>query len=556
MKILFGDKMKKYKIVSLGLISIAATGVLAACGTQSSTPSSTRYIQYSLNSDLLTLDSSLASDVNSIDTLLNVQAGLVRFDKNAHVENDLAKSISLSKDGLTYTVILKPQLKWSNGEKLTAKDFVYGWQRTIDPKTGSEYATALSPVANAKDILDGKKPVSSLGIKAQGEDKLIITLASQTPYFEKLMTEQAFYPLNQKFVEKEGKYYGTTSDKTLYDGAFMFAKGTKGWTGSNKIFTLIKNPNYYDKKSVKARGITYQVISDMATAAQLYKQGKLDVAILDTPTLIAANKANKGFTVLPSPRTDTIEYNQSGTVPALKNTKIREAFNLATNRQGLLNTAAPSYTVLKTATPNGLDKAPNGQDFATYAAQPYTYDAKKAAALFKEGLKELGKTTLSLTLEGDSDDAFHKAAVDYLKQNFEKDLPGLTINENLVPKAQRLKDATNQNFQIILSSWGADYNEPSDYLINFITDSTMNDGKVNNLAFDQAYKSATTLPDVNDPEKRYADYKAAEKALYEQSNIDQIDTQAKSLLLNPKLKGVSKVNSAMIYDLTHASLTK
>lgn len=554
MLIFMGDKMNKFKIGTLGVISVAAVTLLAACGNQTSGTSTTRNIQYSLNSDLLTLDSSLASDVNSIDTLLNVESGLVRFDKNAQVELDLAKSIDVSKDGLTYTVELKPDLKWSNGEKLTAQDFVYGWQRTINPKTGSEYAMALSPLANATAIMNGKKPVSSLGIKAEGDSKLIITLANPTPYFEKLMTEQAFYPLNQKFVEKEGKSYGTTSDKTLYNGAFMFAKGSKGWTGSNKTFSLVKNPNYYDAKSVKASGITYQVISDMSTAAQLYKQGKLDIAVLDTPELIAANKSTKGFNVLQSPRTDTIEYNQSGSVPALNNVKIREAFNLATNRQGLLDTAAPSYTVLKTATPKGLDKAPNGQDFATYAAQPYSYDPEKAAKLFKEGLKELGKTSLTLTLEGDSDDAFHKSAVDYLKQNFEKVLPGLTINENLVPKAQRLKDATNNNFQIILSSWGADYNEPSNYLINFITGSTMNDGKVSNAAYDKAFKAATTVPDVNDPEKRYADYKDAEQALYEQSNINPIDTQAKSILMNPNLKGVSKVNSAMIYDLTHAYL--
>lgn len=548
--------MKRYKIATLGIVSATAIGLLTACGNSNTSSSSSRNIQFSLNSDLLTLDSSLAADVNSIDTLLNVQAGLVRFDKNAQVEYDLAKSISVSNDGLTYTVELKPNLKWSNGDKLTAQDFVYAWQRTIDPQTASEYAMAFTPIENATAIMAGKKPVSSLGIKADSATKLTITLAAPTPYFEKLMTEPAFYPLNQKYVEKEGKSYGTTSDKTLYNGAFMFAKGSHGWSGTNKTFSLVKNPNYYDTKAVKADGITYQVISDSTTAAELYKQGKLDVAVLDTPALIAANKETKGFQVLQSPRTDTLEYNQSGSVPALNNVKIREALNLATNRQGLLDTAAPSYTVLKTATPKGLDKAPNGQDFATYAAQPYTYNVTKAKALFNEGLKELGKTSLTLTLEGDSDDAYHKAAVDYLKQNLEQSLPGLTITENLVPKAQRLKDATNNNFEIILSSWGADYNEPSNYLINFITGSTMNDGKVSNLAFDKAFKAATTLPDVNDPSQRYADYKAAEQALYEQSNINPLDTQAKSILINPNLKGVSKVNSAMIYDLTNAYLTK
>lgn len=549
--------MNKFKIGALGVLSLSAVALLAACGSSnSSSTSTTRNIQYSLNSDLLTLDSSLAADVNSIDTLLNVESGLVRFDKNAQVANDLAQSIDISKDGLTYTVTLRPNLKWSNGDKLTAQDFVYGWQRTIDPKTGSEYAQALYPVKNAQAINMGKVPVSSLGIKAVGDSKLIITLEAPTPYFEKLMTEQAFYPLNQKFVEKEGKAYGTTSDKTLYDGPYMFAKGDKGWTGSNKTFSLVKNPNFYDAKSVKASGVTYQVITNTTTAAELYKQGKLDVAILDTPDLVAANKSNKGFKILPAPRVDVLEYNQTGKVPALSNLKIRQALNLATNRQGLLDTAAPYFSVNQTVTPQGLDKAPNGEDFAKYAAQPYTYDATKAATLFKEGLKELGKTSLTLNLEGDSDDAFHKAAVDYLKGNLEQILPGLTINEVLVPKAQRLKDAQNGNFQIIVSSWGADYNEPSDFLGNFYTGSAMNDGKFSNSTFDAAWKAATTMPDIANPDKLYADYKAGEAALYNQANVNPLDTQAKPILMNPNLKGVSQVNSAMIYDLRNAYLVK
>ncbi|MFC4651760.1 peptide ABC transporter substrate-binding protein [Lactococcus nasutitermitis] len=546
--------MKKLKITALSGLSLAAVLLLAACGNNSSASNSNKNIQYSLNSDLLTLDSSLAADVNSIDTLLNVESGLVRFDKNAEVANDLAQSIAISKDGLTYTVTLRPNLKWSNGAKLTAHDFVYGWQRTINPKTASEYAAALYPVKNAQAINMGKAPVSSLGIKAVSDSKLIITLAQPTPYFEKLMTEQAFYPLNQKFVEKEGKSYGTTSDKTLYDGPYKFSKGSKGWTGSNKTFSLVKNPNFYDAKEVKAVGVTYQVITNTTTAAQLYKEGKLDIAILDTPSLVSANKKTKGFKILPAPRIDELEYNQSGKIPALTNLKIREALNLATNRQGLLNAAAPYFSVVKTVTPNGLDTAPNGEDFAKYAAQPYTYNATEAAKLFKEGLAEEHLKSLTLTLEGDSDDAFHKSAVDYLRTSLENALPDLTINEMLVPKAQRLKDAQNGNFQIILSSWGADYNEPSDFLGNFVTGNAMNDGKFSNSAFDTAYKRATTVPDITQPAKLYADYKDAEQAIYEQANVNPLDTEAKPILISPKLKGVSEVNSAMIYDLRNAEI--
>lgn len=548
--------MNQFKVGALSVISLSAVAVLTACGAAPKQSNATaRNVNYSFNSDILTLDSSMAADVNSIDVLENVDAGLVRWNQKAQVVNDLAKSINISKDGLTYTVVLRDNLKWSNGAKLTAQDFVYGWQHTVNPKTGSEYAYALSPVTNANEIMAGKKDVSSLGIKSLSDKKLVITLAQPTPYFDKLMTLPAYYPLNQKFVEKVGAKYGTTSANSLYDGAFKFVKNN-AWTGTNKKFSIVKNPYFYDAKNVKIPGVTYQILSNPDTIVSLYKSGKLDVATLPTPELIAANQANKGYKTLNAPRVDVIEYNQSGKVKALSNLKIRQALNLATNRKALLESTAPSYSMLYTVTPKGLDKAPNGQDFSKYASQPYTYDAKKAAQLFKEGLSELGVKSLTLTLEGDNDIAFHKSAVDYLKGNLQKALPGLTINEKLVPSEQRRKDNQNGNFQLLLTSWGADYNEPSDFLMNFAAGSSMNNSGVNNATFNKAYTAATTTPDVLNPTARYADYKAAEQALYVQANFNPLDTQDVSLLMNPKLSGVSTYNSAMIYDLRAARLGK
>ncbi|WP_305774592.1 peptide ABC transporter substrate-binding protein [Lactococcus lactis] len=549
--------MNKSKIFAFSAISLSAALLLTACGNSvSKSEDSAQEAKYSFASNILTLDTSMAADVNSIDVLLNVDAGLVRWNPKAQVVNDLAKSINISKDGKTYNVTLRDGLKWSNGAKLRAADFVYGWQRTVDPKTGSQYAYALTPVANASEIMTGKKPVDTLGIKAESDKKLVITLATPTPYFNKLLTLPAYYPVNEAFVKKMGNKYGTSSDTSLYNGAFKFVKGKNNWTGSNETFSIVKNDQFYDAKNVKLSGATYQIVNNPNTAVNLFKSGKLDVANLATPELVSANKKNKDYKALTSPRIDVLEYNQSGKVPELSNLKIRQALNLATNRKNLLEIAAPSFSITNTVTPKKLDQAPNGEDFATYAAQPYKYDAKKAAELFKEGLKELGKTSITLELEGANDNSFAKAAVDYLKGNLEKDLPGLTINEKLVSSAQRQKDAQNNNFQILLTSWGADYNEPSDFLMNFVSGSTMNHGLVKNPNFDKAYQAATTAPDVLSADKRYAHYKDAENALYEAANVNPLATESVSLLLNPKLKGISTYNSAMIFDLRHAEITK
>lgn len=152
------------------------------------------------------------------------------------------------------------------------------------------------------------------------------------------MSEPVYYPLDQKVVDKYGKQYGTSSDKTVYNGPFMF-KSDKAWTGTNKNFSIYANPNYYDKSAVKSKQIDFQVISNANTGAQLYKQGKLDFTLLSTTDLINANKKTEGYTVFKQARTDYIEYNQSGknasspdAQKALANQDIRQALNLATNR--------------------------------------------------------------------------------------------------------------------------------------------------------------------------------------------------------------------------------
>ncbi|MFG7388716.1 ABC transporter substrate-binding protein [Lactococcus lactis] len=158
--------MNKSKIFAFSAISLSAALLLTACGNSvSKSEDSAQEAKYSFASNILTLDTSMAADVNSIDVLLNVDAGLVRWNPKAQVVNDLAKSIDISKDGKTYNVTLRDGLKWSNGAKLRAADFVYGWQRTVDPKTGSQYAYALTPVANASEIMTGKNQLIPLELK-------------------------------------------------------------------------------------------------------------------------------------------------------------------------------------------------------------------------------------------------------------------------------------------------------------------------------------------------------------------------------------------------------
>lgn len=155
-----------------GVASIAL--ILAGCGQKSGQANKT--IKTSTDSELTTVDPSKTTAVGTFNVLNNVDEGLVRLGKNSKVEPGIAKSWTVSKDGKTYTYNLRKGAKWSNGDPVTAKDFVYSWQRTLNPKTASQYGYLFSGIKNADKIQNKKAKVSSLGIKADGNYKLTVTL--------------------------------------------------------------------------------------------------------------------------------------------------------------------------------------------------------------------------------------------------------------------------------------------------------------------------------------------------------------------------------------------
>ncbi|WP_039944459.1 peptide ABC transporter substrate-binding protein, partial [Lactobacillus equicursoris] len=221
--------MKLSKTLSVGATVLASAALLAACGSNNSSSSSAKKtLTWMDSAEIPTMDMSKATDVTSFNQLSNTMEGLYRLGKGSKLEKGLATSEKVSKDGKTYTFTLRKS-KWSDGSELTAKDFVYSWQRTVNPKTASQYSYLFSGIKNADQIVAGKKPVSSLGIKAVGKYKLVVTLERRIAYFDKLMGFAVFFPQSEKAVNKYGSKYGTASKYMLYNGPFK----QTGWTGSN-----------------------------------------------------------------------------------------------------------------------------------------------------------------------------------------------------------------------------------------------------------------------------------------------------------------------------------
>ncbi|MCO4679506.1 ABC transporter, substrate-binding protein [Streptococcus infantarius subsp. infantarius] len=545
------DNKSTLKRVGLGAVSLALVALLAACGGENKTAANKNEINWYTPTEILTLDISKNTDQYSALAIGNSSSNLLRVDKKGEPKPDLAKSVEVSEDGLTYTATLRDGLKWSDGSDLTADDFVYTWQRMLDPKTASEYAylAVESHLENADKINTGEiSDLSQLGVKADG-NKITFKLTSPCPQFKYYLAFSNFMPQKKAFVEKEGDKYATTSKDQIYSGPYTI----KGWNGSDGSFTLVKNKYYWDAKNVKTEKVNLQAIKKADTAVQMYKNGELDtVNISATSSIYKANKSNKEAVPVPEARMTYIVYNETGSVASLANEKIRQALNLVTDRQGVVEAAIDTGSKPATAlaTP-GLAKLTDGTDLSKYVEPGYKYDEKAAAKLFKEGLADLGTNSVKLTVTADSDDAVTKAAVDYIKQSWEETLPGLKIEEKFVTFKQRLEDTKNQNFEVALVAWGGDYPEGSTFYGLFSSNSAYNYGKVSNPEFDQAYNKALTT-DALDTDAAATDYKAAEKVLYEGAHYNPIYFRSTEWLQNPDLKNLVRNSTGLTVDFSHA----
>src|SRR5699024_10824331 len=287
------------------------------------------------NAEMGSADISLATDNYSFITLNNVYEGLYRLDKdNKPIIAGAKKKAQISEDGLTYTIDLREGAKWSNGDPVTAKDYVFSWQRTVDPKTASGYAYMLEPVKNALSISEGKKDKSELGVKAVSDTELEVTLEKPTPYFESLLAFPTFFPQNENAVKEFGKDYALTASKSYYNGPFVLQNFDGA--GTDDAWNLKKNNKYWDADKVKLDKVNFSVVKESATSLNMFENNQADDVLLTGE--LAMQKANdKNYVTQPGATTQYLEMNQDKKDSPFKNKDFRQAISLSIDRQKLVD---------------------------------------------------------------------------------------------------------------------------------------------------------------------------------------------------------------------------
>ena len=523
--------MKKFIALVMALAMALSMGIpaMAAEGAE---------LSVMVETPVMSLDPQIATDGTSFEVIADYTDGLTQMDAEGGAIPAIAESWDISDDGTVYTFHLRDDAVWSNGDPVTAADFVFGWQRAVDPANASEYSYMLSDigqVVNAAEIIAGEKDVSELGVKAVDDKTLEVTLNVPVSYFLSLMYFPTYYPVNQAFYESVGDTFGTSPETVLSNGAFIMDTYEPAATA----FHLTKNPDYYDADKIQLAGLSYQVIQDSQQALMSFQTGALDTVLVggeqveqvkDDPQFLTVGA---GYLWYVSPNIKD--------VPELANLNIRMALTYAINRADiaesvLMDGSIPTYTAvpLQFATgPDGSDFSADQTMFADYCAD----DAAKAAEYWAKGLEELGIDSLELDMIVDADDEPQKVAP-VLKEQWETTLPGLTVNLTIEPKKQRVEDMQNGDFELGLTRWGPDYADPMTYLGMWITDNANNYGFWSSADYDAIIADCTTGELCTDPEGRWAALYDAEELVMADAVIFPLYTKANAEMISSAVTGI------------------
>lgn len=479
-------KNKASKLISLVL---CLTLVLTVGSFASATAEGEQVLKVQIETEVQSLDPQVATDGTSFEVIADFTDGLYQMDASGASVPALAAETTVSDDGLTYTFKIRDDAFWTNGDPVTADDFVFGWQRACDPEFASEYAYMITDIAlvkNSAAVNSGEMALDELGVKALDEKTFQVELESPVSFFLGLMYFPTFYPVNRAFCESCGDNYATSPETVLANGAFMLTSYEPAATS----FTLVKNPDYYDAARVQLDGLTYQVIKDSQTALLSYQNGDLDVVTLsgdqvelveDDPEFISVNAGYLWY----------ITVNQAD-VPELANVNFRKALAAAYDRNAICASIIKDGSTPATfAVPEQLATGPDGLDFRATATTYEGFDKESAATFYAAACEELGQSEFSLTLLVE-DDATAQNIAAFIQQEWQSTLPGVTVELKVETKKQRIQDIQNGDYSTCLTRWGPDYADPMTYLGMWITDNSNNYGLWSDAEYDAIIESCVS----------------------------------------------------------------
>ncbi|MED0995247.1 peptide ABC transporter substrate-binding protein [Bacillus mobilis] len=536
-------KRKKSHLMVMALVT---TLLLTACNNKtnkSDTEAKKQVLNVTVSEEIPSLDTAKTMDGTSAHVMQNIFEGLYVLDDQDQPIPAVAKSFKRSEDGKKYTFDLRKDAKWSNGDSVTANDFMFAWKRAINPETASQYAYMLFHVKNAKEINKGTMALDNLGVKAINDYKLEVELEQPIPYFLQLLALPIYLPQHESFLKEQGKNYALEPSNLIYNGPFVLEK----WKHEQE-FQLKKNATYWDQKKVKLDEINFQIVKDTMTAVNLYEAGNLDRVPINSQ-FVDKYKGNKELHMSSEPGMAMLRFNEKNN--ALANKKVRQSISLALNKEDFvthfINNGAKSASGL---VPAGHINEETGKDFRKENGDLSPYDLQNAKKIWTEAKKELEVDEVNLEfLTYEQDNA--KRMAEYIKGDLEKHLQGLTIQIKQQPFKQKLQLEQTGDYDISMANWGPDYKDPISYLELFTTDNQNNKMNYSNRHYDELIKKAKSDL-VLDQKKRWEALQEAERTLLEDAAIAPLYQMGSAYVQKDYVKGIEKHQFGGVYTYKNA----
>ena len=536
-------KRKKSRLMVMALVTSL---LLTACNNKenkSDTKAKKQVLNVTVSEEIPSLDTAKTMDGTSAHVMQNIFEGLYALDDQDQPIPAVAKSFKRSEDGKKYTFDLRKDAKWSNGDNVTAHDFMFAWKRAITPETASQYASMLFYVKNAKEINKGTMPLDELGVTVINDYKLEVELEQPIPYFLQLLALPIYLPQHESFLKEQGKNYALEPNNLIYNGPFVLEK----WKHEQE-FQLKKNAIYWDEKKVKLDEINFQIVKDTMTAVNLYEAGNLDRVPINSQ-FVDKYKGDKELHMSSEPAIAMLRFNEKNS--ALANKKVRQAISFALNKEDFvahfINNGAKPATGL---VPVGHINEETGKDFREENGNLSLYDVQSAKKNWEEAKKELGVEQVNfefLTFEQDN----AKRMAEYIKGDLEKNLQGLTIQIKQQPFKQKLQLEQTGDYDITMANWGPDYKDPISYLELFTTGNQNNKMNYSNRHYDELIKKAKSDL-VLDQKKRWEALQEAERILLGDAAVAPLYQMGSAYVQKDYVRGIEKHQFGGIYTYKNA----
>ena len=488
------------------------------------------------------LDSTRSTDASSFVVLAHTMEGLIAYDQNDQLTPGVAERWEIRDDGATFWI--REEAIWSDGQPVTAHDFEFAWKRVLDPDTAAQYAFILYPIKNAEAVNQGDLPKEMLGVRAVTDLVLEVDFERPTPYFDKLVAFNTYFPLREDFFESTNGRYGADAEMLLSNGPYIL---TEWIHGASMVWK--KNPYYWNsEKGLLDEIVTAYITNDANANLNLFKDGQIVQTGLTAPMLPTAMEQRWQIDRFMDGTLFFLEFNHRES-RITDNLHFRKALYFAQDPSELV------YKVLKEASYLPAEslfpiwiQGLQGAFRKEYPLPKHSLDLEKAREYLDLARQELGLEDFPpiILLTGDS--SLSLLAAEYYQELYKKNL-GLELRIDAQIFKQRLAKMTSGDFDIVMAGWGPDYFDALTFGDLFASWNLNNRGRYQSEEMDNLVRTAQS---ELDPQKRMDAFGSIQELIYSDVVIIPMYERGVSFVVDPRLKGFKRRSVGPQVDYNYA----